>query len=179
MTAGIDIALARIAEEAVAKTGTLDLGCLGLFRLPDELFELSHLRTLNLGEAFLSEDGIWYDLESKLTPNNLDRDLSRLSQLPTLCALYLLGVELASLQPVQDLANLQVLYFSECNESDLAPLQSLSRLRELSCGAKVEDLMPLQGSTGLRHLDCSGPQVSDLAPISSLKKVQILYFEDT
>jgi hypothetical protein len=49
------IAQARIAEEANRRTGTLDLSDLGLEELPEELFELRHLRVLdelwrNLGD---------------------------------------------------------------------------------------------------------------------------------
>ena len=51
------IARARIAREAEEKTGFLDLGMLGLNELPDELFALTHLRRLNLGEWFFDEGG--------------------------------------------------------------------------------------------------------------------------
>lgn len=39
---GHEIALQRIAREAEEKTGTLDLGSLGLTHLPDALFSLTH-----------------------------------------------------------------------------------------------------------------------------------------
>jgi internalin A len=38
----------RVAEEAEARTGLLDLGGLGLAELPAELFSLRHLKELNL-----------------------------------------------------------------------------------------------------------------------------------
>jgi internalin A len=46
---GLAIARERIAKEAEGKTGFLDLGMLGLTELPEELFQLKHLRRLNLG----------------------------------------------------------------------------------------------------------------------------------
>src|ERR1051326_2748802 len=46
---GETIARQRIAEEARRRTGSLDLGGLGLQNLPPELFALTHLRALNLG----------------------------------------------------------------------------------------------------------------------------------
>ena len=49
---GERIALERIAKEADERTGYLDLGMLGLTDLPAELFELKHLRGLNLGSAW-------------------------------------------------------------------------------------------------------------------------------
>ncbi len=48
---GESIARQRIAEEAERRTGFLDLGGLGLTTLPPGLFELRHLRGLNLGSA--------------------------------------------------------------------------------------------------------------------------------
>ena len=44
---GWAIALQRIAHEAEARTGALDLGMLGLTELPEELFALTHLQELN------------------------------------------------------------------------------------------------------------------------------------
>jgi len=43
------IALERIAAEKAARTGRLDIGNLGLERLPDELFQLEWLEELVLG----------------------------------------------------------------------------------------------------------------------------------
>jgi internalin A len=45
----LDIALERIAAEKAARTGRLDLGNLGLTRLPDALRELDWLEELTLG----------------------------------------------------------------------------------------------------------------------------------
>jgi hypothetical protein len=46
---GIETARRSIAEERDKKTGFLDLGNLKLFEVPAEVFELTHLRLLNLG----------------------------------------------------------------------------------------------------------------------------------
>jgi len=43
---GLTIARQRIAHEAEAQTGFLDLGMLGLTELPEEIFRLKHLRRL-------------------------------------------------------------------------------------------------------------------------------------
>jgi hypothetical protein len=52
-TEGERIALERIAEEAEARTGFLDLGRLGVKALPEALFALKHLARLNLGWSML------------------------------------------------------------------------------------------------------------------------------
>ena len=46
---GWEIALRLIAEEAEAKTGTLDLTNLSLSEIPNEINQLSHLSMLHLG----------------------------------------------------------------------------------------------------------------------------------
>ena len=60
---GMETARRRIAEEAQARTGTLDLGFLGLPEIPEELFALSHLRRLYLGE---NEDGSNWSFEASV-----------------------------------------------------------------------------------------------------------------
>ena len=55
---GLTIARQRIAQEAVERTGFLDLGRLGLSTLPDELLQLKHLRRLkSWGGIFSRERG--------------------------------------------------------------------------------------------------------------------------
>ena len=48
-TDGIETARRLIADEHEQKTGFLDLGNLRLTEVPVELFDLSHLHSLNLG----------------------------------------------------------------------------------------------------------------------------------
>ena len=57
---GMAIARQRIAEEAKARTGFLDLGGLRLTELPPELFQLRHLRELNLGAGMVRADGSYH-----------------------------------------------------------------------------------------------------------------------
>jgi hypothetical protein len=57
---GERIARELIANEARRKTGSLDLGDLGLTELPAELWELTHLRRLNLGGRFPSKFVKWF-----------------------------------------------------------------------------------------------------------------------
>jgi internalin A len=73
---GLTIARERIAQEAVAKTGFLDLGRLGLTELPDELFQLKHLRKLNLGFGYFDENRCWE--ESPSARNRVNNGLPKL-----------------------------------------------------------------------------------------------------
>lgn len=58
-TDGLAIARRRIAEEAQARTASLDLGWLDLRELPEELFALKRLRRLNLGSEMRDESWEW------------------------------------------------------------------------------------------------------------------------
>jgi internalin A len=66
---GEAIARARIAEEKEKGTGLLDLGRLVLTKLPEELFDLEHLRGLNLGSAWRDQQGEWHAAVSHLARN--------------------------------------------------------------------------------------------------------------
>ena len=61
---GMDTARRLIAEEREMKTGFLDLGNLRLTEVPAELFELAHLRSLNLGAGYIDECGKFRPLMS-------------------------------------------------------------------------------------------------------------------
>jgi internalin A len=110
---GLAIARQRIAEEAEARTGFLDLSGLGLTVLPPELFRLRHLRTLNLGAGILREEGTYqeaYELwDSEAQRNEFAAELGSLLQLPELVALSVSGTSIADLTPLADLAALQSL----------------------------------------------------------------------
>ena len=158
---GRRIALERIAREAEERTGTLDLGQLGLTELPEELFGLIHLQRLNLGSSL----------------NGPFTNLGRLESLHALRALFLTSVELDDLSPLARLTALTTLNCSGTSVSDLTPLAGLTALTSLDCsGTSVSDLSPLAGLTALTSLDCSGTPVSDLLPLSSLTALTWLDF---
>ena len=79
---GLKIARQRIAQEAAERTGFLDLGRLGLTCLPEELFDLSHLRRLNLGFGMTDEEGNWQEAAEDISPNDIQSDLGQLARLP-------------------------------------------------------------------------------------------------
>jgi Leucine Rich Repeat (LRR) protein len=116
---GLTIARQRIAQEATEKSGYLDLGCLGLSALPDELFELKQLSVLNLGVHYFDEEGHWKQNASNIEPNSVAGSLIRLVCLPDLRRLSLSGTELSDLAPLKDLTKLQELDCSATQVSDL------------------------------------------------------------
>jgi hypothetical protein len=62
MKIGIEEARRLIAENQQAQDPFLDLGNLGLTELPEELWELAHLKRLNLGVGYKNKDGNWQDI---------------------------------------------------------------------------------------------------------------------
>lgn len=107
---GMAEARRRIAEEAVRRTGRLDLRNLGLERLPADLFALTHLRSLDLGaDSPLGDE----------RPNAVQADAARLSELAKLEALDLSWSDLADLAPIAGLAALRTLNASGCHLAGL------------------------------------------------------------
>lgn len=169
---GMAIALARIAEEAERQTGELDLSGLGLERLPDALFELTHLRKLDL--SFSMEQ-----LFSTL-PNQTDADDQRCESLAELEELSLRASWLWGLSFVRRFPHLRFLDCSGTQVDDITPVAGLTNLQSLVCfGTQVDDIAPIAGIANLQSLDCSSTQVDDLAPLASLTNLQSLDCSDT
>ena len=59
MKFGIEEARRLIAENQRTQDPFLDLGNLGLTELPEELWELTHLKRLNLGTDYRENNGEW------------------------------------------------------------------------------------------------------------------------
>jgi internalin A len=125
---GWAIALQRIAHEAEARTGALDLGMLGLIELPEELFALAHLQKLNLGSLGYEE---WARRASgaPLSRNELKSALERLTAFDRLRTLSASGTDIVDLAWAQRLEGLQSLDCSGTQVSDLAPLKGLPALQ--------------------------------------------------
>src|SRR5271166_956361 len=201
---GWAIALQRIAQEAKARTGTLDLGMLGLTELPEELFALTHLRELNLGIVSDEEIEAWERSGAHRSANAVRAALGRLTvfgQLRKLSvsftdagdllwtkpltgsqSLDCCNMDVRDLAPLTGLTAVQWLNCYNTRVSDLAPLKGLLALRWLACSSsplgsykmQVRDLAPLKGLTALQSLDCRNTRVSDLAPLKGLVALQVL-----
>ncbi|HMS82227.1 MAG TPA: COR domain-containing protein [Nitrospira sp.] len=179
---GLQIARRLIAEEREKKTGFLDLGNLQLTEVPVELFELTHLRGLNLGTWYVDEHG--RDQKSRNSNENGINELrtlpSAFSTLGNLTTLSLHGNPIGDLSPLAPLTALQQLNCSDTQVSDLSPLHTLTALQHLDClGTPISDLSPLSPLTALQQLHCWNTQVSDLSPLHSLTALQQLNYSNT
>jgi internalin A len=108
---GWAIALQRIAHEAEAPTGALDLSELGLTELPRQLFALTYLRELYLGRASRKEQTARKEAGAPLSTNDLNLATEPLSMLGELRALSVSGMDIDDLNWAQQLASLQSLKF--------------------------------------------------------------------
>jgi internalin A len=152
---GIRIARERISKELAEQTGFLDLGGLGLEDLPEELATLKHLKSLNLGSA-------WIDSEGEIRSREYEGDdANRLND--------------ASGSILDQLPNLVSLFADDCGLSGLGIPTQACGLTHLWIGSDpIDDLSPLASLPALQSLDCSGTQVSDLSPLASLVALQSL-----
>ncbi|MBC7778407.1 MAG: TIR domain-containing protein [Phycisphaerae bacterium] len=115
-----------IDENKKAKAKTLDLGNCELTKLPKEL-----------------EECIW--LESLILQGNTKlSDLSPLSNLTNLRALYCYSTLIADLSPLAELVNMEVLLCFNTQVSDLYPLIRLINLQAIDCRrTMVANLWPV------------------------------------
>ncbi len=178
MIDGERIAEERIAEAARTGQDWLDLGDLGLERLPENLSKLTSLRRLSLGSYFVvTSDGV---KDRKVTTRGSFSSLRHLAQLTNLTQLYLDGTGCFDLSPISGLHQLQRLDCRGSQVRDLSPLLGLQGLQELNfMGTKVTDLAPLMDVHSLISLDFVETRVGDLEPIRGMRYLQFLRCSST
>ncbi|MCA3359851.1 MAG: leucine-rich repeat domain-containing protein [Roseomonas sp.] len=200
MTEGERIAEERIKEAARTGQDWLDLGGLGLTRLPQAISKLTGLQRLTLGGLFgLSDNQFRLRDTDEINPLS---DLSAVSFLTNLRELYIESTQCADLAPLRPLEhlrkldcwntpvsvldpieNLNQLEELDCTSTlidDIEPLKGLSRLKSLNCGhTKIADLTPLAGLMDLERLTCQKTLIHDLTPLTNLRNLKFLDCEDT
>ena len=115
------------------------------------------------------------------TLNSLDgrklgiKSLSSLETATNLQELYLSHNQVSDLTPLANLDQLQELYLSHNQVSDLTPLANLDKLSSLSLDSnQVSDLTPLANLDQLAALSLDSNQISDLTPLANLDQLQLL-----
>lgn len=112
-------------------------------------------------------------------------DLSPLSSLHNLNALYLGWNQISDLTPLAGLTNLQTLYLADNQISDLTPLTGLTKLVSLHLHNynknknKISDVRPLAGLKNLQVLSLSRNQISNINILSDLTNLTSLYIGET
>ncbi len=176
----LEIALKRIEKCRRTRSTYLSLRALGLDAIPDAVFELTWLESLDCGEnqkiSDLSPLSGLPALQSLKCSHNQISDLSPLRGLPALQSLECSSNQISDLSPLCGLPALQSLKCSYNQISDLSPLRGLSALQELYCDSnQISGLSPLSGLPALQSLYCRANQISDLSPLGGLSALQVLY----
>lgn len=107
--------------------------------------------------------------------------LAPLRHIYSLTDLNCSGTAISSLKGLSDLNELEVLNCSNTRLKSLENTGILKNLTELDCSYnQIKNLTPLAKNTpNLKILKCNNTPVSDLSPLSSLKKLEILYCFNT
>ncbi|MCA3340525.1 MAG: leucine-rich repeat domain-containing protein [Roseomonas sp.] len=175
MTDGERIAEKRIAEAARTGQDWLDLGGLGLTKLPDALSKLTKLKRLSLGDYVeLTAESL--GLRKGATERSHLSDLSVVSSLSELRELYIEGTNVSDLTPIKGLQQLQRLDCYVTQVSDLTAITDLKRLQFLDCShTNVSDLTPIAELISLTRVDATGCYVGFVPnSIKNLKKLQFI-----
>jgi internalin A len=174
MTDGERIAEGRIAEAARTGQDWLDLGDLGLEKLPDALSKLTKLKRLSLGSVFqVNTEGM--NVRSGATDRSSLSDISAVSSLSDLRELLIDHTNCNDLSPIAGLRQLQTLNCGGTQVSDLSPIAGLQQLQKLDCSfTQVSDLAPIARLQQLQELDCSFTHLSNLSPTVELQQLQEL-----
>ena len=131
-----------IAEELERRTGFLDIGLLGLTELPEELFDLQHLRGLNLGAWYVDGEG-----QHQAAANSGGKQNS-IAALPRV---------------IGRMTGLQMLSLGDMSIADLGPLEGLPVLQSVDCsGTQVSDLGPLIAVANLSTIYAWACRLDDL-----------------
>jgi len=177
MAQDIETARRLIAEEQANQTGFLDLGNLGLTHLPDELFELTHLRRLNLGWFYEDESGEFQETLNSGSENSLTELPSGIAALQRMEILTICG------NPIQDmgsLSGLPALIELDCSATNLNELSSIATLTTLQklnlSNLPIRNLAHLQKLINLETLLLWETEISDLEPLKHLEALKVLNF---
>ena len=174
----------RIAQEATAKTGKLDLRQLRINSLPEEIAQLVWLEKLLIDNSSSILSKYRIDITPIKSLNSLTYLSLRqcridscldLALMPQLNYLSLYSTEVTELKGLTALSQLQHLDVGFGNLTELPHLSSLSSLRWLSIRAsEVAKLEGLEHLEQLQLLDVAHTKITQLKGLSKLSQLQDL-----
>ncbi|MEL6560944.1 MAG: COR domain-containing protein [Bacteroidota bacterium] len=152
-----ELALKLIAENKKTKAKFLDLGNCGLTDLPDELFELTWLERLNLGDSYPEADF-----------NKLKRSYN--SQIGNR-----FNENSGNVKKLVDLGNLSSLYLRNSSISEISALSELKHLTSLDLsGNQIKDILKLDNLRSLTSLYLNFNEITDISILGILKSLTCL-----
>ncbi|MCL2071608.1 MAG: leucine-rich repeat domain-containing protein [Oscillospiraceae bacterium] len=157
-------------------TALTDLKVFAMLTDADEL-DITHLSELeNLTHLAISGG---YEIAGN--DGRLNVDLSPLSSLKKLQFLVLgfVPIDIDTLMAIGELTNLDGLFLSRNEITDVSPLSGLTNLTMLDLtDNNISELAPLSGLVNLKNLYLNDNNISELAPLSGLVNLKNLYLND-
>lgn len=164
-----------IEEARETKASFLDLGDLGLREIPDEVFELKHLKGLNLGRRYLKDGQI---IKSK---NGGDRNIIRFIpfKIRKLFKLKLLSLNACYVIDIYNLREIPFLESLDLTSNDAirdhSILSRLHRLKELSLKRSgFNNVDALADLDKLEYLNLASTRLSHYRFLTKLKRLTYL-----
>ena len=178
-----ELALKLIHEAKEKRQTRLDLGSCGLTEIPEQLFELTWLEELILGEIWLRDSKnprIVPEKSLNTGPKNAITKLpEKISQLKELSAISFSRNNILDISPLASLTKLSSLDMMGNGIQDIASLAFLTELKGLNlCGNGITDIHPLSSLTSLSTLYLSDNQIKEIYPLKNLTNLQYLYLSN-
>lgn len=179
-----ELALQRIHEAKKQRLIYLDLGNCGLTELPDEIFKLTWLETLNLGNEWWDfyvdlNRGQWTYSENKGDKNNISYLSDKIGLLSKIKKIILNeNADLEDISNLEGLKNLQELFASKTQLNDLIPLRNLDKIQQIRIyDARVKDLSPISNLKNLQILNVSMNQINNIGHLGGLQNLKQLWID--
>ena len=136
-----------------------------------------------LGKEDVDTDPITLEDMATLTELRASgRDIKDLTGIAFAKNLTVLGIgwnPLSDLSPLESLTKLREIKFDNTEVTDLSPLASLLNLEEIDADhTRISNLAPLAGLKNLKKLDTVHSDISDLSPLAGLTNLTRLYLYD-
>lgn len=188
MPSPLENALERIELCRQNQSLELDLSDLALKEVPDPVFDLFWLESLDIsyrederGDVTVLPKSIrsLKKLKNLNFSNQAIFDLLPISSLRDLQKLSFDMTLVSNLKGISSLHNLEYLSFSSTAVSDVKPISSLKKLKYLDFSyTQVSELYPLRALVSLQYLDLNGTYVADLKSLKVLGNIIELYCEN-
>ncbi|AEE54508.1 Miro domain protein (plasmid) [Haliscomenobacter hydrossis DSM 1100] len=162
MEENLAIALYLIRENKRTQSPRLDLSCLGLTELPDELWECTWVQQLSLGRKQWNEERQSWSLQDYHNRSTFTSLPNKIAQLTNLKTLLLDGVPSIDLTPLTGLKSLLHLDISDADITDITPISALTHLKVLQLSVDdIPDLSPLNSLVNLEELVLDHKELRD------------------
>ncbi len=177
----VEVCAGRAGDIVAFPDPALDQAIHDLLAIPAEetivASDLCELTVLDIsGCGVVSLDGLQYAVNlTQLTAyDNAIKDLTPISHLGYLRALFLSDNKISDLSPLAHLSNLKALHMDRNQISDLSALNGID-LYDLSLGANnITDLSPLSNAVHMQRLNLYDNRISDFAMLSSMQSLSWL-----